>query len=351
MGSNTITKNHITREPDGSVILTAPVMVPGVPDCDFDRGEPPLTVEQIDYFAKSYENYRLNDSEHELEFNGRKIGKPLESFILDKDTIFTLMDGSLKTYPRGTWMLSTHITDPKAVETAVHGGYTGYSPTVKNREVADKLYAALKSQSITYAEFQGACKSHSQDGLIKDVVDPVVLSVSLARKPCQTESKFCKHDILGDNMSEDNKIKAKVLAALGMTEEAEVSALKSQVDDLEDTMDEKFEALENKFESSLKSMQDSFEETLTKALKEVGSSKSEEEEEEEEEENTPPAGDDSHEEEEEGEEKPPEEPPKKKTKGASKSKPLHNTGDPEEKEEINTYKAMGRRPDGTARTI
>lgn len=334
-------------------------MVPGIPDCDFDRGEPPLTEEQILNFAKSYENYQLVDSEHELEFNGRKIGKPLESFILDDDTSLILLNGSQKSYPRGTWMLSTHITDPEAVQTALDGGYTGASPTVKNREVADRLYAALKSESITYEEFMGACKSHSLDGLIKDVVDPVVLSVSLTKKPCQHHSKFCKHNVLGENMSDDTKkMKARVLNALGMSEEAEVSALKSQVDEL----DEKIDGLDEKFESSLKSMEERFTETLKEALKPVSSSKSKNDDDNDDDEdgnpepnpkdndgNNPPQNNDDDNDDDEDDD--PEPPKNNKKKGASKSKPLHNNGDPAPKEEINTYKAMGRNPDGTAKRI
>ncbi len=335
-------------------------MIPGIPDCDFSRGEPPLTVEQIKNFEKTYHDYHLSDDEHKFEFTGHTIGKPVESFILEKDTDLTLLNGSKKSYPKGTWMLSTRITDPVAVQTALDGGYNGYSPTVKNREVADRLISALKSRIITYSEFMGACKSHSMDGLIKDVVDPVVLSVSLTKKPCQHHSKFCKHDILGENMSDDTKkMKARVLNALGMSEEAEISALKSQVDEL----DEKIDGMEEKFESSLKSMEENFTKTLKEVLKPVGSSKSKgknEEEEEEEEgegenkpnpnngETKPPENPEEEEEEEgEGENKP----PVKKKKGASKSRPLHNNGDPTPKEEISTYKAMGRNPDGTAKTI
>lgn len=125
-------------------------------------------------------------------------------------------------------MLSTCITDPVAVQTALDGGYTGYSPTVKNREVADRLYSALKSELITYSEFENACKSHSIDGLIKDVVDPVVLSVSLTKNHANITVSFvnilfwviiCLMTL--------KKMKARVLNALGMSEEAEVSALKS----------------------------------------------------------------------------------------------------------------------------
>lgn len=322
-------------------------MIPGVPDCDFIRGEPPLTEQQIKYFEKTYHDYRLNDDTHKFEFNGQTIGKPVESFILEKDTDLTLLNGSKKSYPRGTWMLSSRITDPVAVQTALDGGYTGYSPTVKNREVADRLISALKSEILTYTEFMGACKSHSMDGLIKDVVDPVVLSVSLTKKPCQHHSKFCKHNIKGENMSDDTKkMKARVLNALGMTEEAEVSALKSQVDELDD----KIEGMEEKFESSLKSMEETFTNTLKEALKPVSASKSkpdEEEEEESEEEEETPEEPNKNDDESEDETKPPE----NKNNGASKSKPIHNNGDVTTKNETSTYKSMGRNLDGTAKTI
>lgn len=327
-------------------------MIPGVPDCDYGRGEPPLSVEQIRYFEKTYHDYHLSDEEHKFEFTGQTIGKPVESFILETDTDFTLLDGSHKSYPSGTWMLSTRITDPNAVQTALDGGYAGYSPTVKNRNVADRLISALKSEMITYSEFISACKSYSQSGLIKDVIDPVVLSVTLTKRPCQHHSKFCKHNILGEKMSDDTKkMRARVLNALGMSEEAEVSALKSQVDELDDKIDN----LEEKFESSLKSMEESFTKTLNEALKPVSSSKSEK---------NPEDNDD--EEGGEGENKPTEPPAennegngeegeegegKSKPTGASKSRPLHNNGDSTPKEEINTYKAMGRNPDGTAKHI
>ncbi len=114
-------------------------MIPGVPDCDFTRGEPPLTEQQIKYFEKTYHDYRLNDDNHKFEFNGQTIGKPVESFILEKDTDLTLLNGSKKSYSRGTWMLSSRITGPVAVQTALDGGYTGYGPTVKTREVADRI--------------------------------------------------------------------------------------------------------------------------------------------------------------------------------------------------------------------
>lgn len=331
-------------------------MIPGVPDCDFNRGEPPLTRKQVAEFANSYTDYQFIDSEHELERNGRKIGKPSASFLLDEDSTFRVKDG-VKSYPKGTWMLTAHLTDQEAIETALNGGYTGASPTVKNRKVADRYKAALKSQTMTYPEMISACKSYSQGELIKDVVDPVVLSVSLTGKPCQEHSKFCKYKI-GDKMTNSNEVdvKTKVLAALGMTNEAEVTALKSQVE----TLDEKIDGLEEEFKSSLKSMQDSFEETLTNALKEVGSgaSKSQNPKDDDEDgEGTEPTNEEGNEDagnpeptnEDDDDDEP--EPPKKKTRGASKSQPIHNNSSDGDRFEKDTYTFMGRRPDGTAKSI
>ena len=355
-------KELITQNPDGTVDLTAPVFIPGVPDCDFSRGEPPLTSQEIRNFAESYKNYQFIDSEHELERNGRKRGKPTESFILAEDSSFKLLNGDIKTYPEGTWMLSANLTDPEAIQTALNGGYSGWSPTVKNRRVADEYKAALKSQTMTYAEMISACKSFSGDGLIKDVVDPVVLSVSLTGRPCQEHSKFCKHKLNGEKMTKENDVKTKVLAALGMTGEAEVTALKSQVNTLEDKIDD----LEGKFESSLKSMEESFGETLKEALKEVGSSKSTKKPEDPDDNNSEggnPNPDDTN----EGDPNP-EDPeddsseggdtntgdenkPRKKNRGSSKSRPLHNNSNNEQRYEKDTYKAMGRNPDGTAKSI
>ena len=54
----------IIQNSDGTVDLTAPVMIPGAKDCDYKNGEPPLTTEQIRQFAKSYEQYKFIDHEH-----------------------------------------------------------------------------------------------------------------------------------------------------------------------------------------------------------------------------------------------------------------------------------------------
>ena len=340
---------------DGSILLTAPVLIPYAKDCDYENGETPLNPNQILAFKNSYDKYGFVDHEHGLTKDGRKIGTPSQSIILDHDTTFTTIDGTETMYPSGTWLLTTHITDDEAISEAMKGYYTGYSPSILSRESADKYLAALKAGK----EDECACKnqiSSMGNSLIKDVPDPVVLSVSLTRQPCLHESKFCK---LSDTMEnqEEVSLKSKILTAMGMTEEAEVVALKSEVSELKGQIEE----MRTTFEESLKSMQEEFKQTLTEALTPV--------DEVAEKASIEPANDAVVEEEaevmvEEAEEKEEvvveekeekeeveetvEEEPQKAEKGESKAEPVHDNI-AEKTETINIYKIMGRNADGTRR--
>ena len=334
----------IKQNSDGTILLTAPVLIPNARDCDYQNGETPLTSEQVKAFKESYERYGFVDHEHGLTKDGRKIGTPHNSIILDHDTTFTTYDGTLTEYPSGTWLLTTHITDDEAISEAMKGYYTGYSPSILPRASADKYLAALKSGHGVGC----ACKnqiSSMGNSLIKDVPDPVVLSVSLTRQPCLHESKFCE---LSDNMEEELSLKSKILNAMGMSEEAEVVALKSEVS----TLREEIEGMKASFEEALKSMQDEFKQTLTEALTPVDdetvevAEKAEEAEAteevaEEEEVEEEPAAEKAEEEEVVEEEEPVAE------KGESKAEPVHDNIAEKANKPTNIYKALGRNPDGT----
>ena len=330
---------YINKLDDGTINLTAPVLIPNARDCDYHNGETPLNKSQIRAFKESYDKYGFVDHEHGLTRDGRRIGEPSKSIILDQDTTFTLYDGTTQTYPNGTWMLTTHITDETAIVEASKGYYTGYSPSILSRANADKYLEALK------ANRECACKnqvSSMGNSLIKDVPDPVVLSVSLTRQPCLHESKFCEVN----NMEEEVSLKSKILTAMGMTEEAEVIALKSEVNELKSEM----EAMKKEFSEALKSQTEEFKQTLTEALKpveevEVVAEKGETEpttdvEVEVEVEEEPVA------EKEEVTEEPAEEVVAEK--GESKAEPVHDHIETAEKSKpVNIYKFLGRNPDGT----
>ena len=323
-------------------------MIPGAKDCDYENGEEPLTRQQIREFAKSYEKYGFIDHEHGLTRNGTKIGEPVNSFLLTEDTTMTTMDGSLKSYPRGSWFVTSHITSPEAVQLALGGGYTGYSASVFTKSRADEYLEALKSEPGT--PMPCSCKDVSSSGnsLIRDVPDPVVLSVSLVKSPCLHDSQFCevnKGEIM-ENQEDVKSLKSKVLSAMGMSEEAEVVALKSEVSELKETI----ATMQTDFQTALKSMQEEFTKTLTEALTpvdedepaeaadeteaEASAEKSEEE----------PVKEDEEEETEE-EEVETEEPVSEK--GESKAEPVHDNLQAEKAKKINIYEIMGRNADGT----
>lgn len=334
---------YIKQLDDGTLELTAPVMIPEAHDCDYQNGEPPLTKEQISQFAKTYEKYQFIDHEHGLTRNGVRIGEPTNSFLLTEDTTMNTLDGS-KTYPRGTWMMTSHITDETAIQNALSGGYTGYSASVFTQSRADEYLAALKSNPDT--ELPCSCKDINSTGnsLIKDVPNPVVLSVSLVKSPCLHDSKFCELD--GDIMTDEVKsMKSKILDAMGMSEQAEVEALKSQVVSLESKIDE----MQANFNEALKSMQEAFESSLKEALTPVAEKAEEEVEVEEE----PPVEETTEEVEEATEDETVEEEPEEEEeepvaeKGHSKAEPVHDNLSAEKSKPMNIYEALGRNPDGT----
>ena len=329
---------YINQLSDGTINLTAPVLIPEARDCDFENGETPLNVDQVRAFKESYDKYGFVDHEHGLTRDGRKIGEPSESILLDHDTTFTLYDGTTKIYPLGTWLLTTHITDDEAISEALKGYYTGYSPSILSRQSADKYLAALKA-----GKTDCACKNISSMGnsLIRDVPDPVVLSVSLTRQPCLHESKFCELND-GEIMEEDISLKSKILTAMGMTEEAEVIALKSQVSDLE----AKIDTMQKDFAEALKSMQEEFTQTLTEALKPVDEVVAEKSEDEAEEDAEPETTEGSEVEVEEAEEEVEEE-PEVAEKGESKAEPVHDHIEAQKSKPMNIYEALNRNPDGT----
>lgn len=331
----------INKLDDGTILLTAPVLIPNARDCDYQNGETPLTSEQVKAFKQSYERYGFVDHEHGLTKDGRKIGEPSNSIILDHDTTFTIFDGTSKTYPMGTWMLTTHITDDSAIDEAKRGYYTGYSPSILPRASADKYLAALKAGQDCACKNQVSSMGNS---LIKDVPDPVVLSVSLTKQPCLHESKFCKIDE-DDSMEEDISLKSKILNAMGMSEEAEVIALKSEVTELKGEIAE----MKASFEEALKSMQEEFKQTLTEALtpvEEVVEVAEKAEAEPTEEVEAEPV---EVEEEvaEKSEEETAEEEDVVAEKGESKAEPVHDNIEAQKAKPVNIYTALGRNPDGT----
>lgn len=164
------------------LILTMPVLVPGEKDCDYNRGEEPLSAEKIEQLAHSFMKYQIIDRDHDYIQTFKKVGELLESFILDKEEEIATINGESKVYPVGTWIIKVNVYDDDLKQSIENGEYTGASVSVFSQEVCDRIYEQTQT---------GAFKESSSD-LICDIENPACLTVSIVRKPCVKSAKFCK---------------------------------------------------------------------------------------------------------------------------------------------------------------
>ena len=327
---------------DAQFLFTAPVMIPNKPDCDYKRGEKLFTEEEVRFFKESFQNYQIIDKNHQVFLNGgsaKQIGDPVDSFLLETDTTYELTDGTTETYPKGTWMLTTDVTDPTAQQEIEDGILTGYSPSVHNKLVGELIKKAMAIKS-------------SRGELIKDIPNPEAITVSIVRKPCQSGSKQCK--IKGDKMDADKKTLDKIKALLGGEGKPEYATK------------EDFDALAKELKetnASLKSMSEDVgkivAESIVAALSEVGSIKSKKEDDDDSNvddgEGKPPKNDDTKPSKEDGEgktstkEENDDKKNKNKNKG-SKQGSVHNGATKSNyDEELDTYAFLGRTPNGLAK--
>ncbi|MBQ9026191.1 MAG: hypothetical protein IJ743_00515 [Bacilli bacterium] len=329
-----IEKHASVKSDSENFLFTAPVMIPGRPDCDYPLGEKPFTADEIRFLKESFDDYQLIDKEHQVFKdipNAETIGEPVDSFILAENTTYKLADGTHETYPVGTWMLTSNITDSTAQEEILAGNLTGWSPSTHRKEVADLIRDAMSTKSRT---------------LVHDIKDPRVVTVSLVKKPCQSGSKQCK--LNGSvKMSDEKKTLDKIREILNLSPEG---ATKSDLDALA-------EQLRKENADAIKSMEDSLSETMANSIKEalapLGSLKAKPDDDDDDDDSE---GEEGEEGAEEGNEAPaPEddddEKKKRKAKGKGKSKtpPVHDgdSGSTKSNEDLDTYAFLGRNPDGT----
>ena len=164
----------VEKEEEGSIIVTAPVLTPGKPDCDYQNGETPLTTEQVESIAKSFEQYGVIDEQHLYFDNERIVGEVLESYLLKSLQHYESTGGEELELPEGTWMMTSRVTCPHVIQKIKKGDYTGYSVTVLESEDADKI------------------KVEKSRTLIKDFDKPVAFTVSIVTEPCVSDAKFCR---------------------------------------------------------------------------------------------------------------------------------------------------------------
>ena len=291
-------------------------MIPGAKDCDYWRGEDPFTVEQVRAFKEAYDDYGFVDDYHairdESSADPSKIrGHALKSVLLSEPTSYSWFDGTVHTYPTGTWMLTCEVTDQETIQKIQDGTITGYSPSVFKRETAEKIRTALKQTSL----------KASAGGLIKNINDPVPALVSLVRKPCQHGNKFCKTSNVGENMSEDNAQSTLNKIRSVLNGDKPEYATKEDLDEIKEMVESAFKS--DDFKTSLQAMiNEAVVSALQKpGLKEDSEEKPEKPDEEEDAQNEPAPNEEADESEEKPEEEKEEKPAQKED---SKALPQHD---------------------------
>ena len=343
MEDKTITIKNMAVKSNEEFLFTAPVMIPDRPDCDYHRGEKPFTAEEIKFYKESFDDYQIIDKNHQVFHDigsAKSIGEPKESFLLEKDTPLEFTDGTVQTYPRGTWMLTTNVTDPIVQQEILTGKLTGYSPSVNSEDIASLIKRAMAMKS-------------SQGQLIHDIPNPRVVTVSIVGKPCQAGSKACKlKDIRSDNMSDEKKTLDKIREVLGAGEKP-AYATKSDFEALA-------EEIKQSNDASLKSLAETIGNTVAKSISEalapLGAVKSNKEDDDDDDEsgdnNQEPTKNDESEDNNQEPTNEDDDDNKQKKKGSSKQGKIHNGATKSNyDEDLDTYAFLGRNPDGTRKKI
>jgi len=178
-------KDDVKRE------VTSPVMLPGCADCDFERGEKIFTEEEVSSFCNIYDTYfRLADKMHVFGATGEIIGQSIKNWTLDKEETYTNILGETVTLPKGTWMTTIKITDDTTWQQVENGTLKGCSGTYISRKNADKLLEKLTANKIDFSYDLNVFESAVKRVLIKDLEDPVPVTISLVDRPCVPNAVF-----------------------------------------------------------------------------------------------------------------------------------------------------------------
>lgn len=154
-------------------LVTGPVAVPGCPDCDHGRGEKILSVDEIEDMVHWYNTFsRKSDVMHTYSRNGNTIGDTVENWTLKQPMTVKNILGETKTYPVGTWMATTKVTDNETWNKIQDGTLRGYSATYMSEDMAIENFVDKRT-------------------LIADLDNPVPVLVSIVDNPCVEDAIFC----------------------------------------------------------------------------------------------------------------------------------------------------------------
>ena len=194
------------------------------PDCDFKDGEELLTSEKIEHLKNSFKDYNIIDYQHKFtddtsSYFMKPVGTPVRLFYNDEALKFEDVTGETIEVPAGTLWLESEITDEQVIKEIDDLEIVAYSITVSEKSDAEtvmQIYNQLATKQAVKEDLDTSKlhdineKISSKRTLIRDIDDPVLLTVSVVKFPCVNKARFCKrslnndNDDDGDNMANDD---------------------------------------------------------------------------------------------------------------------------------------------------
>ncbi len=186
-----VQKGLFVQKDDFKREVTCPVMLPGCADCDFKRGEKIFTEDEVAEFCNIYDtHFRLADQMHVFGATGQIVGESIKNWTLQEEETFTNILGETVTLPQGTWMTTIKITDDTAWQQVENGTLKGCSGTFIPRKDGEKLLESLTANKIDFSYGLDVFESVIKRVLIRDLEDPVPVTISLVDRPCVPNAIF-----------------------------------------------------------------------------------------------------------------------------------------------------------------
>ena len=202
--------------------VSGPILLPNTPDCDYPNGEELLSAEKIDQLKQSFKDYGIIDYQHKFtddkdSYFLENVGTPVRLVTLTDDLTFKDVTGENITVPSGTLWLESHITNPTVEKEIMDKEIVAYSVTISEKGDADEVinvYKQLRSNHANKQDQHGTLheiheRLANKRTLIKDIKDPVMLTVSVVKFPCVNKAKFCSQSIQTLEQEEDNSMSDK----------------------------------------------------------------------------------------------------------------------------------------------
>ena len=165
---------------------------------------------------------------------------------MEDELTFKDVTGETVTVPEGTLWLNSNITNPLVEDEINNKEIVAYSVTISEKEDAEEvidIYNHLKTGTANKQGYHGKLeeinkKITTKRTLIKDIKDPVMLTVSVVKFPCVNKAKFCEKSIKKVNTKEVEKMSDKQTENKNNANINFINSIKSAVNEFRNSTEE-----------------------------------------------------------------------------------------------------------------